>query len=114
MENIHHRPIKKFSLDGSIRDEVAIMRLKDEYIKLLKTEMSLTGYTPRLDIDPDFTISYNEEKQNFTFELSIYGVHIGKKQSEWIIGIDGTTLIPSHKNRLSEFSQDQGSQSNQK
>lgn len=114
MESYHHRAIKRFGLDGIIHDESAIGRLKTEYIRLIKTEMRLAGYAIRLDIDPDFTISYNEEKEYFEFILSIHGVYVGKKKSEWISGVDGTKAIPTQKNRSKESLQDQGSQSNQK
>ena len=105
MANYHHKPIKKFSLDGIIHDESAIYRLKNEYIRLLTTEMRLAGYVPRLDIDIDFTIDYNEIKQYFEFELSLYGTFTGRKQSEWIQGIDGTKAILIQKNKSNEYSQ---------
>lgn len=107
MENLHHRPIKKFNLEGTIYDDSAIMRLRDEYGKLLTTEMKLLGYVPRLDIAQDFTIEYNEHKKYFEFELTLYGVYVGKKKSEWIIGLDETRLIFTPQNRLNEFSREQ-------
>ena len=107
MTNFHHRPLKKFSLNGSIHDESAIGRLKIEYVRLLIVEMRLTGYVPRLDIDPDFTIDYNENKRYFEFELSMHGLYVGRKQSEWIEGIDGTKVIYTQKNRSNEYSQEQ-------
>jgi hypothetical protein len=48
--------------------------------------MRITGYVPRLDIQPDFTLDYNQEKQYFEFELSLYGIYLGKKQAQWIDG----------------------------
>ena len=107
MQNFHHKKIKKFSLDGIFQDDAAIARLKIEYINLLKSEMYLTGYVPRLDIDPDFTIDYNVDKNIFNFIISIYGVYLGKRQVECIEGIDGTVAIPSQKSRSREFSQEQ-------
>jgi hypothetical protein len=89
----HHKPIKRFYLDGVIHDDSMIGRLKDEYIRLLTTEMKLSGYVPRLDLDPDFTIRYNEIKNFFEFKLSVQAVYTGKRKSEWISGIDGTTPI---------------------
>lgn len=106
MDHCHHKPIKRFGLDGIIHDESAIGRLKNEYIKLLVTEMKLSGYVPRLDIDPDFTISYNETTRSFEFELSLHGVYIGRKQAKWILGLDGTKIIYSPKSRSDVFSQD--------
>ena len=102
MLNLHHKPIKRFSLDGSIHDDSAIARLRAEYIKLLITEMRLSGYVPRLDINPDFTLSYNEEKRNFSFKISLYGIYIGKKQSEWILGIDETRPIYTQESKSKE------------
>lgn len=107
MENIHHKPIKHFYLDGIIQDDSAIGRLKQEYIRLLKLEMKLSGYTPRLDIDPDFTIEYNHNKKYYEFQITMYGTHIGKNKSQWTTGIDGTTVISTPKSKSKEFSQDQ-------
>ena len=105
MANFHHKPIKKFHLDGVIHDESAIGRLKGEYIRLLVSEMRLSGYVPRFDIEPDFTIDYNEKKQNFEFELTVHGVYAGRKQSEWILGIDETKPIYIQKSKSNEYSQ---------
>jgi hypothetical protein len=107
MENFHHKAIKRFTLDGIFRDDSSIVRLKQEYIRLLKTEMMLTGYVPRLDIDTDFTIHYNEQKNIFEFILSIYGTYLGKKQAQCIEGIDGTVAIPLQKSKLKEYSEEQ-------
>ena len=106
MENLHHKPIKRFNLEGDILDEAFTPRLKTEYIKLLLLEMRLSGYVPRIDIDPDFTIEYNNTIQIFKFKLSLHGVYVGKKKSEWIIGIDGTQVISTAQNKLSGFLQE--------
>ena len=107
MKNMHHKPIKRFGLDGIILDDSKIARLKSEYVRLLWAEMRLSGYIPRLDIDLDFTIQYNEQREYFEFELSVYGVFVGKRKSEWIIGIDGTQAIHIAQNKLSESLRDQ-------
>lgn len=105
MAGYHHKSIKKFNLSGIIHDESGIGRLREEYTRLLLSEMRLSGYVPRLDIDTDFTIDYNENKQYFEFEISIYGIFTGRKQSEWIQGIDGTKAIPTQKSKSKEYSQ---------
>jgi hypothetical protein len=101
MERYHHKPVRKFSIDGIIHDDSAFGRLKTEYINLLTTEMRLLGYVPRLDINPDFTIDYNEAKKYFEFEISLYGVYVGKNKSTWISGIDETKAIYIPKNKSS-------------
>jgi hypothetical protein len=106
MSNYHHKAIKRFNLSGIIHDESAIGRLRTEYKRLIILEMRLSGYVPRLDIDIDFTIDYNENKKYFEFEISIHGVYTGRRQSEWIEGIDGSKAIYTVKSKLEEFSQD--------
>ena len=107
MNNLHHRPIKKFSLAGTIYDDSALYRLRIEYARLLVAEMRLSGYVPRIDISQDFTIEYKEHKQYFEFELTLYGVYVGKKKSEWILGVDETRVVPIPQNRLAEFLSEQ-------
>lgn len=105
MENFHHKPIKKFNLSGVIQDEAIIGRLRGEYLRLLVNEMRISGYVPRFDIDPDFTTGYNEKKNYFEFELTVHGVYVGKRQAEWIHGLDGTRVISTQKSKSKEFSQ---------
>ena len=106
MKNMHHKPIKRFGLDGIILDDSKIARLKSEYVRLLWAEMRLSGYIPRLDIDLDFTIQYNEQREYFEFELSVYGVFVGKRKSEWIIGLDGSKAIHTQPSKLNEYSRE--------
>ena len=109
----HHKPLKKFYISGVIQDEALLGRLKIEYTRLLISEMRLSGYVPRLDLDPDFTIGYNDIKNFFEFELSVHGVYAGKRKSEWIAGIDGTNLVPIQPSKSKEYLQDQAQQLNQ-
>jgi hypothetical protein len=81
-----HKSIKRFSLDGEIYDDSHIIRLKEQYTSMIIAGMRSDGYVPRYDIDTDFTISYNGK--TFNFEISIYGVYVGKRTAECIEGID--------------------------
>jgi hypothetical protein len=99
MENFHHKVIKKFNIDGIIHDDSALSRLKSEYENLLVSEMRLSGYVPRIDISTDFTLEYNHTKQYFEFTLTMYGIYIGKKKSEWIIAVDEAKPIYTQKNK---------------
>jgi len=114
VDNIYHRPIKNFTFDGIIKNDAAIGRLRLELVRLKTLEMCELGYVPRLDIDPQFTIKYNSEKDYYEFTLTVYGTYIGKNKALWIKGIDGTQIVPTQKNKLKELSQAQESQSNQK
>ena len=109
MEQFHHKKIKPFSLDGQINDDAALPRLKTEYINLLISQMRLSGYVPVIDIEPDFTIQYNEYKKYFEFKLTVYAIYVGKRKAEWIQGIDKYRPIYTQQNKLSEYSTDQAS-----
>jgi len=106
MTTLHHRPLKMFSLEGIIYSDSALWRLREEYVRLLSIEMKISGYVPRLDINPDFTIEFNHTKKYFEFKLSMYGIYVGKKKSKWIMGIDETRVVPIQQNKLNEFSQE--------
>ena len=90
-------------MDGDIHDESAIGRLKGEYVRLLTSEMRLSGCVPRFDLEPDFTVDYNEKKKIFQFELTMYGIYVGKRKAEWIAGVDGykPIFIPKSKSKES-------------
>jgi len=112
MNNFIHKSIKRFYLDGQIHDDAFIPRLREEYIKILETQMKLQGYAPRLDIDPDFTIEYTGKY--YEFKLSVYGTFVGKRNAECLRGIDKNKPIFILQNKLGESSLDQEYRSNQK
>jgi hypothetical protein len=93
VEHLHHKSIKTFTVEGIIKDDAAIGRLRLELKRLQILQMRELGYVQRLDIDPNFTIQYNSSKEYFEFKLSIYGTYIGRKKSKWAVGIDGTTMF---------------------
>lgn len=109
--NFMHKRIKRFELTGQIIDDSFIVRMKEEYIKLLSQSMRETGYVQRLDIEPDWSISYTGNYYNFV--LSVYGSYIGKKNASCIVGLDKNRPIFTPPNKSGESSQDQESQSNQ-
>ncbi len=114
MTYLHHKNIKRFNIEGDIHDEASIFRLKNEYISLLVTEMRLSGYVPRLDIDPEFTTAYNEYRKCFNFKLSVHGIYVGKRQAQWISGMDGVKIIFMTGIKSKESSLGQGSKLRQK
>lgn len=112
MKNFIHRSIRRFHLDGQIYDDALIPRLQTEYINILNTQMKLQGYAPRLDIDPQFTIEYTGKY--YDFKLSVYGTFVGKRNAQWMEGLDGSKPIYIPQNKSGKSSQDQESRSNQK
>lgn len=86
-----HKQLKRFGLSGEIYDDAAIPRLKEQYVFMVVSGMRHKGYVPRYDIDPDFTVSYNGK--TFDFQLSVYGVYVGKKRARCLHGIDKNSPI---------------------
>jgi hypothetical protein len=110
--NFMHKRIKRFELEGQILDDSCIPRLREEYIRLLNTQMRMSGYVPRIDIDPDFSIEY--KTHYYLFKLSVYGSYVGKRNAECIEALDKNKAIYIQKNRSGESSKDQESTLNQK
>ena len=99
-----HKTIKKFELRGSITDDIFIPRMKEQYIKLLANSMKESGYVQRIDIDPDWSISYTGKC--YEFILSVYGSYIGKRNASCIDGLDKNRPIYTHQSKSGESSQD--------
>jgi hypothetical protein len=110
--NYLHKRIKRFELSGQILDDTFIPRMRSEYIRLLSESMKETGYVPRFDIDPDWTLSYTGNY--YEFRLSVYGSYIGKRNAECIDGLDRNRPIYTPQNKSEELSKDQESTLNQK
>jgi hypothetical protein len=100
---VSHKNIRRFYLDGEIYDEAAIPRVKDQYLKIVCDMMGKKGYIRRIDIDPDFTVQYNG--RTFNFEMSVYGIYLGKRKCEQYLGIDKNRLIlkPILKSKSDEY-----------
>jgi hypothetical protein len=103
MKTLHHKPIKRFGFDGIIHDDAGLWRLRLEYTRLILSQMKIAGYVPRLDIPVDFTIEYNHKSEYFEFEISVYGIYVGKRKSEWILGVDETTVLYAPQIKLNEY-----------
>lgn len=101
-----HKRIKRFELSGQIADDSFIPRMKDEYIRLLSDSMRDEGYVQRLDIEPDWSLSYTGNY--YEFVLSVYGSYIGKKNAACIDGLDKNRPIYIPQSKSGELSQAQG------
>lgn len=112
MKNFIHKSIKRFYLEGQIYDDSCIPRLQQEYITILNTQMQLQGYAPRVDIDPQFTTEYTGKYYNF--KLSVYGTFVGKRNAQWMEGLDGTRPLYIQQNKSEASSWGQESQSKRK
>ena len=83
------RTIKAFLIGGVIKDDSSIGKSRLMYERVLLQDMRDRGYVPVLDLEPQFSIKYNELKDRYSFNLEMFGVYVGKKKAQEIEGFSG-------------------------
>ena len=82
-------------MDGVILDNAKVNRIKNEYMNLLIEDMREQGYVVRIDVYPDVTTEFINDKEGFKIMVSIYGIHVGRKDAIKIDALDG--YVPIYK-----------------
>ena len=99
-----HEDIERFSLDGEI-DSAKLVEAKDRLVHFLESSMRDAGFVLALDMEPQFTREYNPQTEKYTFQLSVYGIKVGRAKACGVAGIMGGKTIPlstpKPKSRLS-------------
>lgn len=88
------KPIKPFSLDGEFIDDSYAILAKVNAEKTINHSMRDRGYLPVLDLDPFWIVRYDEVRNKWFFDMTIYGVYMGKRKSWQFEGISQGKLIP--------------------
>ena len=92
--NIMNKKLKSFGMQGQIHDDSAIPRLRSQYENLIEDDMRSQGYVPILDLDIQFSLSYDEASDTYDFDIVVYGVYLGRKKSYLYEGFSGQNLVP--------------------
>jgi len=96
-----HKNIRNFGFNGIIGDDADFIRLRDQYEALVVRQMRDDGYVPVLALGPLFSTEWIEKKQYYTFELTVYGVFLGKKKACLIEGMDEAgRLLPRSTQKI--------------
>jgi len=90
-----HDQIRNWELQGEL-GEPNIVQTKERLVHHLESLMRDYGYVPSIDNDPQFTLDYQAEKQAFYFNLTVYGVFVGKDKAWEVSGVAGGKAIPKH------------------
>lgn len=93
-----HENIKKFSLEGEMFDD-NIVEAKERLIFALETQMRDNGVVPILDMEPQFTLRYLEDKEKYAFELSVYGTKVGVDAAWVTSGVMNGKMVTRHTAR---------------
>ena len=89
-----NKKLKSFGMQGQIHDDSAIPRLRLQYERLIESDMREQGYVPILDLDIQFSLLYDEEQDQYEFDIVVYGVYVGKKKAHLYEGFSGQSLVP--------------------
>lgn len=89
-----HRPIRKFSFAGQLKDDSIISRAKSEYERLIVQGMRDEGCVPVLDLETLWSTSYDPKTELYDFVISMFGIYVGRRKSSIIEGMSGQKLLP--------------------
>ena len=90
-----HKKIERFGFDGVIGDDTDFIRLRSQYEALIVDQMRSDGYVPVLDLGPMWSTRWDKKSESYAFDLTVYGVYVGKKKACNIEGMDGSgKLLP--------------------
>ena len=94
-----HDEIKRFSLEGELGN-ANVVEMKDRQVHFIESMMRDMGFVPALDLEPQFTRSFNSSTETWEFQVSVYGIHVGREKSckasssaEQIAGVMGGKTI---------------------
>lgn len=86
VKKLKSKSIKHFVVEGVAVDQEAILRLKRELEDRLVDMMREKGWVPVIDLLPQMYWDYDQDVQNFRYEIVIYGSFVGKQNSRKILG----------------------------
>ncbi len=87
------RNIKSFLISGVIKDDAGIGKAREMYERIQLQDMRDRGYVPVLDLESQFSIKYNVQKDSYSFFLEMFGVYVGKKKAKEIEGFSGQNFF---------------------
>ncbi|NDB81296.1 MAG: hypothetical protein EB127_00895 [Alphaproteobacteria bacterium] len=87
------KQIHNFSITGVIKDDSHLIKAREHYERLLVQQMRDGGYVPILDMSPQFNLIYVEQKNQYGFTLTMFGVFVGKKKAMSIEGFSGQEFL---------------------
>ena len=90
-----HDEIQRFNLNGKIADK-DVTQTRERLVDFVESMMRDRGFVPALDIEPQFTMDFDESTGEFKFALSVYGVAIDKDKTWNVGGILSGKEIPKY------------------
>lgn len=79
--------IRDFKVDGVAQDGETILRIRRELEERLVDDMRAKGYVPVIDLLPQLYWEFRKDEGDFEYVIVVYGVYIGKKKAQQILGL---------------------------
>ena len=80
-------------MSGDMSDDSKIWQTRETAKNTLITEMRDGGYVPLIDLDPAWSLEYDEVSRKFSFVMTIHGAFVGKKRSWEVYGLSGNREV---------------------
>lgn len=89
-----HRRIKNFNLSGEFTDDSFALHTRVNAELAVNYMMRDAGYARVLDLDPVWSTYYNSQEDRWTFEMTMYGMYVGKRKAKLLSGIAQGKPVP--------------------
>lgn len=90
-----HNEIKDYHLTGTVGWS-NIVETRERLIREVENDMRDDGYAPLLDLEPQFSRSYNSETETFDFHVTVYGMYVGEEEAWQIAGLANGRPVPKY------------------
>ena len=80
--------IHDYTTTGSYKDDAKIIETKEKMQVLLEEQMRSAGRVPVLSMNPVWRTSWDRDREAYNFEMTMFGVFVGKRKAREIIGWD--------------------------
>ena len=77
-----HKPIKKYTHEGFIRDDSDFIRLREELERLMEQQMRDEGYVPVYELGSYWTTERDPWNKRYSFKLTMYSSYAGRIRAQ--------------------------------
>lgn len=87
-----HDEIISRHMHGTIGDGNLVAE-KERLVLFLENALRDEGCVPSLDLEPHFTLNYDPNQHEYEFDLTVYGVYVGRNEAWQTAGVVSGTKI---------------------
>jgi hypothetical protein len=88
-----HEEIRRFGHSGIVAEGTNVVEFKNSQVRFVEGLMRDEGFVPALDIEAQYTQQYDAEQNHFTYQVSVYGIYVGREQAWRAAGVMNGRMI---------------------